>query len=170
MRFIPVLLVVLLFGASPAASQVADDKAVIPGVRIGKWTLDTAIPDLLRTNGQPTSRPSIMSTFMPSATWYAWDSLGFAAGTNDRKRTEYLALYAGRDYNLPRGAGIGASKKTVLAAFGEPALEGDFFALGGIVTVLAYDKSGLAFFLHNDSVQALLIFRPGELQDLMFGC
>ena len=109
MRFVPVLLVVLLFGASPAASQVADDKAVIPGVRIGKWTLDTAIPDLLRTNGQPTSRPSIMSTFMPSATWYAWDSLGFAAGTNDRKRTEYLAVYAGRDYTLPRGAGIGAA-------------------------------------------------------------
>lgn len=170
MRFIPVLLVVLLIGTSPAASQVADDKTIVPGVRIGKWTLDTSIPEMLRINGQSATRPSMVSSFIPSAVWYTWDNLGVAAGTYNRNRTEYLAMYAGRDYALPRGAGIGASKKTVLATYGEPTMEGDLFTVGGIVTVLAYDKNGLAFFIQNDSVLMLLIFRPGDLQDLMFGC
>lgn len=169
MKLAALVSVVLFFGAAPAASQLIDDKTIVPGVRIGKWTLDTSIAEMLRINGQPATQPSMVSSFIPSATWYTWEHLGFAAGTYDRRRTEYLA-YAGRDYRLPRGAGIGSPKKTVLATHGEPTLEGDLFAVGGIVTVLAYDKIGLAFFVQNDAVLMVLIFRPGELQDLMFGC
>lgn len=167
MRVLPLLLVLLL--TAPAASQVADDK-VVPGARIGKWTLDTSIPELLSMNGPPSTRPSIVSSFMPDATWYSWESLGVAAGTHDRRKTEFLALLDNRDYAVPRGAGIGASKKTALSVHGEPTFEGDLFVQGRIVTVLAYSKSGLAFFVDNGSVRVLLIFRPGELEDLIQGC
>ena len=169
MRFLPVLLVVLLAGASPAAAQVADDKTVVPGVRIGRWTLLTSIPELLRMNGSPSSRPSVASLLVPAATWYSWDSLGIAAGTHDRRNTAYLAVYDG-DYAAPRGVGIGVSRNAVLTAHGEPTYEGDLVDRGRTITVLAYDKIGLAYFLHNDVVQVFLIFHPGNLQHLIISC
>lgn len=169
MRFLPLLLVLLLAGTSPVAAQVADDKAVVPGVRIGRWTLMTSIPELLRMNGSPSGRPSIVSALVPGATWYSWDSLGIAAGAHDRSYTAYLAIYAG-DYVAPRGVGIRASRTAVLAAHGEPTYEGDIFVQERTVTVLAYDKIGLAYFLHNDVVQVLMIFHPGNLQHLIISC
>lgn len=170
MRFLFVLLILLLAGASPATSQTADDRLIVPGVRVGKWTLDTSIPELLRMNGPSGTRTSMVSSFMPSATWYSWEALGFAAGSHDRRKTDFLALHNNRDYAAPRGTGIGASKRTVLAAHGEPTFEGDLFIQGRIVTVLTYNKNGLAFFVDNDRVQVLLIFRPGEIDDLTMGC
>src|SRR3972149_2232950 len=169
MRFLPVLLVVLLAGASPAAAQVADDKTVVPGVRIGRWKLLTSIPGLLRMNGSPSSRPSVASLLVPAATWYSWDSLGIAAGTHDRRNTAYLAVYDG-DYAAPRGVGIGGSRNAVLTVNGEPTYEGDLVDRGRTITVLAYDKIGLVYFLHNDVVQVFLIFHPGNLQHLIISC
>ncbi len=169
MRFLPVLLVVLIAGTSPVAAQVADDKTVVPGVRIGRWTLMTSIPELLRMNGSPGGRPSVVSTLVPGATWYSWDSLGIAAGTYDRRYTAYLAMYDG-DYAAPRGVGIRASRNAVLTAHGEPTYEGDLFVQGRTITVLAYDKTGVAYFLDNNVVQVLLIFHPGNLQHLIISC
>jgi hypothetical protein len=169
MRFLLMLLVLLLAGTSPAAAQVADDKTVVPGVRIGRWTLMTSIPELLRMNGSPSGRPSFVSTLVPGATWYSWDSLGIAAGAHDRSYTAYLAVYAG-DYAAPRGAGIGAPRSAVVAAHGDPTYEADLFVQGRTVTLLAYDKIGLAYFLHNDVVQVFMIFHPGNLQHLIISC
>lgn len=169
MRFLAVLLVVLLAGTSPVAAQVVDDKTVVPGVRIGRWTLRTSIPDLLQMNGPPSGRPSVVSTLVPGATWYSWNSLGIAAGTHDRRYTAYLAVYDG-DYAAPRGVGIRASRNAVLTAHGDPTYEADLFVQERTVTVLAYDKMGLAFFLQNDVVQVLLIFHPGNLAHLIVSC
>src|SRR3972149_488851 len=169
MRFLPVLLVLLLAGTSPVAAQVADDKTVVPGVRIGRWTLMTSIPELLRMNGPSSSRSSVASMLVPAATWYSWDSLGIAAGTHDRRYTAYLAVYDG-DYAAPRGVGIRASRNAVMTAHGEPTYEGDLFVQGRTLTVLAYDKIGLAYFLHNDVVQVYLIFHPGNLPHLIISC
>lgn len=170
MRILSALLLLVFTGASPALSQVSDDKIVVPGVRIGRWTLETPIPELLRMNGSPSSRPSIVSALIPGATWYSWDGFGIAAGTHDRRITAYLALYDERDYAAPRGVGIKASRSAVLSAHGEPTYEGDFFVQGRTLTVLAYDKTGLAYFLHNGTVQILLIFHPGNLQHLIVSC
>ena len=170
MRFLLVLLAVLLVGVSPVASQVPDDKMVVPGARIGRWTLDTPIPELLRMNGPSSARASIVAAIIPGATWYSWDTLGLAAGTHDRRQTAYLALYEERDYTVPRGIGIRASRNAVLAAHGEPTLETDLFVQGRTITLLAYDRSGLAFFMDNDIVQVLLIFYPGGLQHLIVIC
>lgn len=43
MRFLSAVLVVLLAGTSLLAAEVADDKTVVPGVRVGRWTLATSI-------------------------------------------------------------------------------------------------------------------------------
>lgn len=168
MRFLPALLAVMLAGAAPSAAQVVDDRTIVPGVRIGRWTLTTSIPELLRMNGS-SSRPSVASMLVPAATWYSWDGLGIAAGTYDRAFTAYLAMYDG-DYAAPRGVGIRASRNAVLTAFGEPAYEGDLIVQGRIITLLAYDKIGLAYFLHNNVVQVVLIFHSGNLQHLIISC
>ena len=164
------LLLLLLLTAPPVAAQVPDDKMVMPGVRIGRLTLETPIQDLLRMNGPLSARPSIVAVFIPDATWYSWESLGLAAGTHDRKRIDYLAVYLRSDYRTPRGTGLRAARKAILTAYGEPTAEGDIFVQGRIITILGYDKVGLAFFLQNDVVEVLLIFRPGELGELSIGC
>lgn len=164
------LLVLLLLTASPATSQVADDKTVVSGTRIGKLTLETPIQDLVRMSGPVSPRPSIVGAFIPDAVWYSWDSLGLAAGTHDRKRTDFLAVYRGLDYRTPRGIGYRTARKAIFSAYGEPTAEGDIFVQGRIITVLGYDKIGLAFFLHDDVVEVLLIFRPGEMGELSIGC
>jgi hypothetical protein len=169
MRLLPAVLVLLLAGTSPVAAQVPDDKTVVPGVRVGRWTLLTPIPELLRMNGPPGARPSAVSAMVPAVTWYAWDDLGIAAGTPDRRFTAYIAVTSA-DYVPPRGLGIRAPRSAVLAAYGDPTYEGDLFAQGRTVTLLAYDKIGLAYFLHNDVVQLYLIFHPGNLAHLIASC
>jgi len=39
-RFVGLLCVIVLLLALPAWSQVPDDRLIVPGDRIGKWTLD----------------------------------------------------------------------------------------------------------------------------------
>lgn len=170
MRLLPVLLVLVLTATSPAISQVADDNLVVPGVRIGKWPLATSVPELLRMNGAPSPRPSIVAAFIPDAIWFSWDGFGLAAGSHDRRTIDFLALYDERGYAPPGGVGLRASRKAVLAAFGAPTFEEDLFVQGRIITILGYDKSGLAFFLYSDVVQVLLIFHPGALGDLVASC
>lgn len=45
MRAAGMLLLVILMLASPAISQTHDDKLIIPGVRVGKWTLKMSLND-----------------------------------------------------------------------------------------------------------------------------
>lgn len=170
MRYTVVVLALMLVGTTPAASQVTDDRTVVPGVRIGRWALTIPLPELLRTIGPPSPRPSLLAAVVYGVTWYSWDHLGLAVGTTDRNTIAYLAVYQTRDYVTPRGAGVGVSRTVVLGSYGDPTVESDFFAQGRTITVLAYDKIGLAFFLHNDVVQVLLIFNPGGLQHLIANC
>lgn len=44
-------IIALLLLASPAVSQVPDDKLIVAGQRIGKWTLEMTVDDLFRING-----------------------------------------------------------------------------------------------------------------------
>ena len=49
---IGILLVLsLLLAVGPAAPQALDDALIVPGERIGKWTLQMTIDDLVRCNG-----------------------------------------------------------------------------------------------------------------------
>lgn len=46
------LTLVLLFATSPVVPQIPDDTLVVPGQRIGKWTLRMTVDDLTRMNGR----------------------------------------------------------------------------------------------------------------------
>ncbi len=169
-KWVALIVLLILLTALPAASQGADDKLVVPGARIGNWTLGMSIQDVVRVNGPANAHPSIVSMFIPKIVWYSWDSLSLAVATHDRRRVEFLAVYQGRDYTTSRGVGYRSARRAVLTAYGQPTVEGDMFVQGRITPVLAYDKLGLAFFLDDDAVQVILVFRPGESGDLISTC
>ena len=58
MRTAILLLLTVLLLAPRAVAQAPDDKLIVPGVRIGKWTLKMTIPDLERMNGFATNADS----------------------------------------------------------------------------------------------------------------
>jgi len=169
-KWVGLIVLLVLLTASPAVSQVADDKLVVPGARIGNWTLGMSIQDVVRVNGRANARPSIVSVFIPKMVWHSWDSLSLAVATHDQRKVEYLAVYQSRGYTTSKGIGYSSAKQAVFTAYGQPTVEGDIFVLGRIVPVLAYDTLGLAFFLDDDAVQVILIFRPGESGDLISTC
>jgi len=51
MKAMTVVVLFLLLLAPPAVSQVPDDKLIVPGQRIGKWTLEMTIDTVLQMNG-----------------------------------------------------------------------------------------------------------------------
>jgi len=53
---------VLLLLAPPVVSQVPDDKLIVPGVRIGKWTLEMTIDTLRQMNGPENIGPGSPGT------------------------------------------------------------------------------------------------------------
>jgi hypothetical protein len=164
------LLALVALVALPVVAQTPQDKIAIPGGRVGRWDLNMSVQDLIRTNGLAGPRPSVATEYVPRMTWYSWDHLGVGAGSHDRRKVEFLAVYAVRDLITERGVSIKSSRRAVLAAYGSPELEGDIFVQGKIIPVLIYNKIGLALFLNEDAVDLMLIFRPGEGGDLISLC
>jgi hypothetical protein len=92
-----VLLLVAL--AVPGFAQAPDDKLIVPGQRIGKWTLEMTIDDLLRMNGPRNAGGGRQALGHPSGadvlddTWaHRWDSLGLVAMTIGRDSQSVVEL------------------------------------------------------------------------------
>lgn len=167
---VALLLGFVALAAPPAESQVPDDRVVVAGSRIGKWTLTMTVDDLVRMNGPANTRSSAFSDFVPNVFWYAWESLGIGAASHDRRHVDYLAVHQVPDYQTQKGIGYKAGRKALVAAYGEPTVESDVFVRGRIVTRLFYEKQGMAFFLLEDVVQLVLIFRPGSISEMLPDC
>lgn len=156
--------------ALPIVAQTLLDKIAIPGSRVGRWDLNMSVQEFLRMNGPAGPRQSVATQYVPSMTWYSWDHLGFGMGSHDRRKVEFLAIFAVRDLTTARGVGIRSSRQTVFGAYGSPEIEGDIFVGGKIITVLVYNTMGLALFLNGGAVDLMLIFRPGDGADLISLC
>lgn len=168
MKWIGLLLLVLL-AASQAASQVPDDKVIVPGVRIGKWTLQMTIDDLLQLNG-PAS-PSHYAGVIGGEDffYYEWSSLGLAADTYDKKKVELLRVGVGMGsggYVTDKGIAMGLSKRSdIVKVYGEPTV----VLKKGDQSNLIYDKIGVVFrgfFDADQGVRSIFIFRPGSAKSI----
>ena len=68
----------LILHGTPVQSGVPNDKVVVPGVRVGKWTLTMTLDDLVRMNGYAV-RILVMAGIPPAAdavydhTIFGWD-------------------------------------------------------------------------------------------------
>ena len=163
------LLLALLLTAGPAASQTSDDTLIVPGVRIGNWTLKMTIDDLLRMNG-PVSPVFFNAGSEPALdtrqdVWvYGWLLHALGAATVDRRTIDVLiAGEGGRvvPFRTDRGISLFQSKRgSILTVYGKPtvALKPAYGQ-----SELIYEKIGLGFRVYDGGgdIQAIFVFRPG---------
>lgn len=164
-----VVLCVLALAGTPAPAEPADDGLVVPGVRMGRWTLAMSIDDLTRMHGMPI-RVQVQAGLPPAAdavydhVAFTWDRVPVTAtALAGGKRSEVLSigfLSAGsRRFATDKGIAFGATRADVLRAYGEPTAEttpqpGE--------TRFIYDRIGIAFNLSvGRRVSSIAIFRPG---------
>ena len=148
-------LMMLLLAVSPAASQVSDDALIIPGLRIGRWTLEMTIDDLVRVNGQGGTVALSHPAYVGAFTVVSWPTSPLAAFTKDRRRIEALSVEAGA-FRTDKGIGIGSSRANVIAAYGNSTAT---VAISSTTGVLVYDEIGASFSVENDRVNRIWIFR-----------
>lgn len=161
------ILVSLLLVAPVVTSRSPTDALIVPGVRVGKWTLAMTVDDLVRMNGPATSA-FVMAGHEPEADairdfkWYAWPSLGIAAITFDGHGTEALTAEAKMlsSYKTDRGIGFQSVREDVRNAYGTPTVI--TAPQRGQIT-LVYDQAGVAFRIGADrgTVHMIYVFRPG---------
>ncbi len=159
---------VLLLLAPPAISQVLDDKLIVPGQRIGRWTLDMKIDDLLRVNGARNAFGGIpplsqlQSPDAPPDLWvHRWLNVRFAALTIGRDSGEVVALVISSEgYKTDKGLGPGTSREAIESAYGAPTAvtrpQPEWWT--GI-----YDGLGVAFVVGRGNLtENVTVFRSGS--------
>ncbi len=172
MKGIVVALLLLLVLAASGNSQVPDDKLIVPGVRIGKWTLAMTVDDLARMNGGPGIRIPLMAGETDNADLardvirLLWETV--YAATVDEKTVYHLAitrLNQGADsYETAKGISFKSTRAQVLEAYGEPTAETKPSA--GEIRLI-YDKIGIWFrFDPGARMRSLSVFRPGTAKDI----
>jgi hypothetical protein len=150
----------LLACSSPATSQVFDDNLIVPGTRIGKWTLTTTVGDLLQTFG-PTPGLTLPPgpLYQAGFTLLAWPSSpSLSVLTRDRRKIELLFIGSrGGDYTTEKGVSVGKAGTFVLEGYGSPGTR-----VPANRNILVYDDIGIAFNVSDDRVSTIFVFRARE--------
>jgi hypothetical protein len=182
MRGVAVIVLVVLTLALPAASQVADDKLVVPGQRIGRWTLDMTINALVEMNG-PQNVPAnvrgigipidVMTKWFPDSReeiydhW--WSNLLLSAATRgrDAQRVEYIYTRSG-DFKTEKNIALGMTREDVEKAYGQPiAVTRAGTGPSSGMRRAIYDDIGLASVTDRNGIVIILcVFRPKTAQTL----
>jgi hypothetical protein len=125
----PLLLVLV----TVARAQAPDDKRIVPGERIGPWTLAVTVDDLNRVIGpkQAIGNPEGQTEFLPrqqdlvKPLWiHRWDQVRLRGLTVERDDAQIVGLTIFLDtYRTAEGIGIGSTRGEVMAAYGEPSAE-----------------------------------------------
>lgn len=153
------ILLVFFLSLAPLriAAQVPDDVLIVPGVRIGKWTLEMSIDDLTRLNGQGSSTiPPASPLYVGTITHVAWKTPSLTALTRDRRKIEALCIDEGA-FRTEKTIQIGSSTRTsVIAAYGNPTA---VVASSPTTSLLVYDESGASFRITSERVDAMCVFR-----------
>lgn len=154
----PVMVIaLLLLLVSPAASQVPDDKLIVPGQRIGKWTLEMTMAELVQMNGPARSNSGSTEDSAPGIWAHNWVPLDLRANTLGVFEQRIASLVALHDvYKTAKGVGPFASQEEVEAAYGKPTAVTTVSAATGLKRWI-YDEIGLYFV-----IGAIVgVFRPG---------
>jgi hypothetical protein len=160
-------------------AQASDDNLIVPGQRIGKWTLDMTIDDLVRMNGARNADGSLNQDMpvMPAAYFtgndyvnnvylHAWHNLQFFVATRgeNSKRVVLIATFSGA-YKTTIGVSRTTTPVGVEALYGTPTANTQFGSWETGSRVI-YDETGLAVRIFDGAVQALMIFRPGTARQI----
>lgn len=152
-RFVMVMVFLLLL-VSPVASQVPDDKLIVPDERIGRFTLTMTVAEILGMLG-PAEKLSPGrfgdQSLQNDLTLYIWDVVPLTIITRDEKVPLSVSIRRSHDYKTARGIGYLAKPEAVRDAHGAPTREVQW----GRRTqeqVLIYDGLGIAFFIGDEGI------------------
>jgi hypothetical protein len=164
------LLAAIILCLLPPAAGATEDRVIVPGARVGKWTLALTLDDLMRMHGYAV-RLLVTAGLPPAAdavfdhTMYTWDRVPFAAmAFHGRRRVEYLQIgflmHSANGYRTTAGIGFMTRRSRVIAVYGRPTAE---MAPHPLETRMIYDHHGIAFGLDMAGrVHTMYVFRPGE--------
>lgn len=160
------VLLLLVVLAVPGFAQAPDDKLIVPGQRIGKWTLEMTINDLVRMNGprNGAGRPAearAPGADMPEEAWaHRWDDMNLVAITMGRESQKVIAFRVdGEQYPTDKGIRVGSSRGVVQSAYGQPST--DTVPTRGWWTGV-HDQIGLAVGVDaGNVVWGVTVFLPG---------
>jgi hypothetical protein len=157
-----VLLVVLTASTTP--STTARDNLIIPGQRVGPWTLAMTVDQFAKSAGRQIN-PRHQTETDQLGTLGDYCSADLCAFYRVKSAIAILKVAEiGRFSKTGKGIGVGSRQPDVLAAYGRPTMTtvlGDDFA-GGF-TRLIYDDIGIAFRVNaiTETVVSVSIFHPG---------
>lgn len=162
LRTMPIVLLLALIPAG-TFSKVPDDNLMVPGRRIGPWSLEMTVREFVRNVGPSNvhHHPETLD-LVAAYDFHCTDEIcAFYRGSSELAflQVSYIGMFA----RTERGPGVGSTLPEVLAAYGRPTATtqvGDSF--GGF-TRLIYDQMGVAFRgnLVTQTVVSVSIFRPG---------
>jgi hypothetical protein len=171
------LLLVVLALSVPGFAQAPDDRLIVSGQRIGRWTLDMTIDDFVRMNGPKNAhgvyglvRP-VMNARSQSPTWrdevwlHVWGESGFLVGTFGQSNQQVVLIGTDNLVKTAQGIGVGSRQRDVEAAYGRPTGTTALTPTGG--PRLIYDMKGLSFIMATGgTVQTATVFRPGTAEQI----
>jgi len=150
--------------ASSAASQTPDDNLIVPGQRIGKWTLAMSVEAIVKVLGEP---PFLMEGLsggvptQPGVLAYDWRGpFGLGLGTKNDRTVLVLYTSGTLKYKTAKGVKYGAPLGSVESAYGKPTAT--LLAAQGSLDI--YDRLGLAVRYHRGKVEIIAVFLPGTAQ------
>jgi hypothetical protein len=180
--FLLVLLLVVLPLSVPGYTQAPNDNLIVPGQRIGKWTLDMTIDDLVRMNGAQNANGALNQyvpvtlaqhvnpTYVGDVYLHAWHNLSFFVSTlgEHSQKVVYLAIFS-KDYKTAEGLSLNTPPQNIEALYGRPTVNMQFFAPNS-GSLMIYDQRGLAVRIFDsgtgNAVQVLIVFRPGTANQI----
>ncbi len=167
MKTAALFFLVLLLLVAPAFSQTLDDKLIVPGTRIGKWTLKMTLDDLEKMNGPATVSHLQFADFRREAFFYVWYSLDFAVSAYEPRKLAWFVcgFTGGVPWRTEKGITLQKSTRAdLLRAYGKPSVE--TVPLPGQRNMI-YDAIGIGFQVFRDgTIREIRIFRPGTARKI----
>lgn len=168
------ILLSLLLLVAPAVSQTSDDGFIVPGLRIGKWSLQMAVDDLVRMNGPAQTLSEDDPDFTRRINEFHWQrpGLGLTAITFDRQKVEVLLFnaipFGPIVYKTDRGIGFLSTRQEVHGVYGQPTIIRPNRMRGRADMI--YDKIGIDFQIDDTTntphVAVMAVFRPGTAKSI----
>lgn len=159
------LLVVLL--QVNRAAETESENLIVPGQRIGRWTLAMTIDDLekMKPPAQRINSGTTSGGYLPDHTVFEWPSTGIYAVLVQGTISQVYASSV--KYHTERGIAVSSTREAVLREYGKPTAEFDTDYQG---TRLLYDNLGMVILWSQSGgvghVTRVGVFRPGTAKTL----
>lgn len=169
MRIAMLLLLVLVLAVPAVGLGALGDTVIVPGTRIGKWTLAMTLEDLQKING-PTTAAQVLDPEYRTTNFlfYAWSSLDFGAGVIEPHKVGWFAVgfsYSVIPWRTREGISFQQTRADVLKAYGKPSV---VTVPGPGLSNLIYDAVGIDFQVYDTggNIKEMRIFRPGTAKSI----